>query len=93
LVRPLLHAGERGMSRMSRAAMMYGADCVKTANSNIHVFAMVETSQAMDNLAPPRLVHGSVARVQSSRPRHQLNMSRRQLHFDVPNWMIYRTYR
>ena len=50
--------GERGMSRMSRAAMMYGADYVKTANSNINVFAMVETSQAMDNLAGIAAVPG-----------------------------------
>jgi len=42
--------GERGMSRMSRAAMMHGADYAKTANSNINLFAMVETPQAMDNL-------------------------------------------
>jgi 4-hydroxy-2-oxoheptanedioate aldolase len=42
--------GERGMSRMSRAAMMHGADYAKTANSNINLFAMVETAQAMDNL-------------------------------------------
>jgi len=50
--------GERGMSRMSRAAMMYGADYVKTANSNINVFAMVETSQAMGNLAGIAAVPG-----------------------------------
>jgi len=43
-------AGDRGMSRMSRAAMMYGADYAKTANGNINVFAMVETPQALDNL-------------------------------------------
>ena len=38
------------MSRMSRAAMMHGGDYAKTANSNINLFAMVETPQAMDNL-------------------------------------------
>lgn len=42
--------GDRGMSRMSRAAMVYGAEYAKTANSNISVFAMVETPQALDNL-------------------------------------------
>ena len=42
--------GERGMSRMSRAAMLYGADYAKTANENINVFAMIETQQAIDNI-------------------------------------------
>lgn len=42
--------GERGMSRMSRAAMLYGADYAKTANHNINVFAMIETQQAIDNI-------------------------------------------
>lgn len=50
--------GERGLSRMSRAAMMYGADYAKTANSNINVFAMVETQQALDNIEGIATVDG-----------------------------------
>jgi len=43
-------AGVRGVSRQSRAAMIYGADYLSSANDSISLFAMIETAEGFRNL-------------------------------------------
>lgn len=42
--------GQRSLSRLSRAAMVYGPSYNLTANEHINIYAMVETKMGMDNL-------------------------------------------
>lgn len=42
--------GQRSLSRLSRAAMVYGPSYNLTANDHINIYAMVETKMGMDNL-------------------------------------------
>jgi len=42
--------GQRSLSRLSRAALVYGPSYNLTANDNINIYAMVETKMGMDNL-------------------------------------------
>lgn len=43
-------AGNRGMSRQSRAAMLYGPGYIAAANDSICLFAMIETVEGLHNL-------------------------------------------
>lgn len=51
-------AGTRGLSRQTRAALVYGKRYVATANERISVFAMIETQEGMDNLEAITAVPG-----------------------------------
>lgn len=42
--------GQRSLSRLSRAALVYGPSYNLSANENINIYAMVETKTGMDNL-------------------------------------------
>lgn len=42
--------GQRSLSRLSRAALVYGPSYNATANDHINIYAMVETKMGMDNL-------------------------------------------
>lgn len=50
--------GGRSLSRMSRAALVYGSEYHVRANSEVNVFAMIETAQGLENLDAITAVEG-----------------------------------